>query len=211
MIIVYGYIFYYIAALLGISVGYHRYFSHRSFNASPTLEYVMLFFGMLCGGRSPLTWAAVHRMHHSTSDTPDDPHSPVYLGVWRVIFSRWHVGYIPKKYIADLIKNPRLVWFHRHGKWLHLAFAIMMALLGWQFFVIFVIMPFVLSYISYGLLNWVTHKNGKPADVPFMNMLAPGEGWHKVHHSRPRSHTLNKFDIAGWVIERFIDKSKQRS
>lgn len=211
MIFLYGYIFYYIAALLGISIGYHRYFSHRSFNTTPAAEYIMLFFGMICGGRSPLTWAAVHRMHHSTSDTPNDPHSPVYVGPWRVISSQWTVKYIPRKYIADLIRNPRLRFFHRYGRYIHIGVALFVLLaFGWKIFLAIIVMPFLLAWFGFGFLNYITHRNGEPEDLPIMNLIAPGEGWHKYHHEHPRAHSLNRFDIAGWTIETFFDKTKHR-
>lgn len=211
MTFLYGYLFYYFAALIGISVGYHRYFTHRTFTTTPILENIMLFFGLICGGRSALTWAAVHRMHHAKSDTEEDPHSPIYVGVWRVLTSRWHVEYIPKKYIVDLIKNPRIVFFHRYGKYIHIVYAGTMMLGGLNLFLIFVVMPFMLSWIGFGLLNWIAHKDGKPIDIPVMNILAPGEGWHKYHHEHPRKHSLNKYDIAGWTIERFFAKPKSSS
>jgi len=172
-----GYVFYYLVVMIGISIGYHRYFSHRAFETTPAMEYLMLFCGMLCGGRSPLTWAAVHRMHHATSDTENDPHSPKYVGAWRVITSQWSIKHIPRKYIADLVKNTRLQFFHRYGRYIHFFFALnVVALLGWQAFFIVVVIPFALAYIGFGLLNYMAHRNGEPADVPLMNLLAPGEG-----------------------------------
>ena len=114
MILFYGYLFYYAAALIGISIGYHRYFTHKTFQTNTAIEHVMLFFGAVCGGRSALTWAAVHRMHHAGSDTTEDPHSPVYVGKLKVLTSRWHVDYIPRKYISDLMKNPRVVFWHMY-------------------------------------------------------------------------------------------------
>lgn len=211
MILLYGYLFYYFAALLGISIGYHRYFTHSSFKTTILLEYVMLFFGLICGGRSALTWAAVHRMHHAKSDTAEDPHSPVYVGVWRVITSRWHVDRIPKKYVITLIKNPRIVFFHRYGKYIHLLYAVLILSISNAAFIIFVVMPYVLSWINFGLLNWITHRNGAPVDVPFMSLLAPGEGWHKYHHTHPMAYKLNKYDIAGWLIETVFIRSKSGS
>jgi stearoyl-CoA desaturase (delta-9 desaturase) len=208
MFLIYGYLFYYLAALIGISIGYHRYFSHRTFITSPFLEIVMLFFGQICGGRSPITWAAVHRLHHSTSDTEKDPHSPKYIGALNVLLSKWKVNYIPRKYIKDMLKNHRLVWWHKYGKFVHIVFAIIMFLIGFEYFVVFVVCPFIFSYIGFGLLNWLSHKDGNPIDLPLLNFIAPGEGWHKYHHEHPRSHKLNKFDIAGWLIERIFDKSK---
>lgn len=206
MTLLYGYLFYYIAALIGISIGYHRYFTHRSFETSVLLEHVMLFFGLICGGRSALTWAAVHRMHHAKSDTDKDPHSPIYVGKIKVLLSRWKVDYIPRKYITDLMKNPRVVFYHRYGKYIHLTYSIAMLLIGIEYFVIFVVFPYVLSWIGFGLLNWVAHKNGEPADVPIMNFIAPGEGWHKYHHEHPRAYSLNKYDMAGWIIKKIFAK-----
>lgn len=206
--LIYGYFFYYISALIGISMGYHRYFTHGSFKTNSLFECVMLIFGLICGGRSALTWAAVHRMHHANADTEEDPHSPIYVGIWRVITSRWYVNRIPKKYVVPLLKNPRVVFFHRYGKYIHMSYAAIVLMFGINAFVIFVIMPYVLAWVNFGLLNWIAHKDGVPADVPFMNLLAPGEGWHKYHHDHPRAYKLNKYDIAGWLIERIFIKSK---
>jgi stearoyl-CoA desaturase (delta-9 desaturase) len=211
MTLLYGYVFYYIAALIGISIGYHRYFTHRSFKTSPVIEKIMLFLGLVCGGRSALTWAAVHRMHHAKSDTINDPHSPVYVGAWRVITSRWRVERIPKKYIVDLLRNPRVVFYHKYGKYIHLVYAFVMLLGGADLFVIFVLVPYVLAWLGFGLLNWAAHKDGNPTDVPIMNLLAPGEGWHKQHHNKPMATRLHKYDIAGWTIEKFFATTKSSS
>jgi stearoyl-CoA desaturase (delta-9 desaturase) len=208
MTLLYGYLFYYFSALIGISIGYHRYFTHRSFDTSVVAEYIMLFFGLICGGRSALTWAAVHRMHHSKSDTEKDPHSPVYVGKLKVLLSRWKVEYIPRKHIADLLRNPRIVFFHRYGKYIHFTYAAVVLLFGLNAFLIFVMAPYVIAWAGFGLLNYVAHRNGMPNDVPIMNLIAPGEGWHKYHHDHPRAHKLNKYDIAGWTIERFFAKPK---
>jgi stearoyl-CoA desaturase (delta-9 desaturase) len=75
MIFLYGYIAYWILALVGITFGYHRYFSHKSFTVNWLVEIILLYIGLLCGGRSALTWAGVHRMHHAYADTDKDPHS----------------------------------------------------------------------------------------------------------------------------------------
>lgn len=208
MNLIFGFLFYYIAALVGISIGYHRYFTHRTFVTTPYAEVLMLFLGLICGGRSALTWAAVHRMHHSKSDTEEDPHSPMYKGAWNVIISKWRVERIPKKYIADLLRNPRIVFFHRYGKYIHITYAIILLLLGINWFMIFVVMPFVLAWLGFGLLNYFAHKNGEPANVPLLNFIAPGEGWHKNHHKTPRAVRLHTYDIAGWTIERFFIKTK---
>lgn len=204
MILLYGYIFYYISALIGISIGYHRYFTHNSFKASQYAEVVFLLFGLICGGRSALTWSAVHRYHHSTSDTETDPHSPIYQGKWKVILSQWNVKYIPKKYLVPLLKNPRLLFFHKYGMYIYLSYGALLLFAGFNMFLIFFLSPLVLSWFSFGLLNYLAHKDGEPRDVPIMNLLAPGEGWHKTHHDYPSRYKLNNYDPAGWIIEKIF-------
>ena len=76
MIVLYGYMIYWLMAAIGITYGYHRYFAHGDYKTSPLAEIVLLYFGLLCGGRSALTWAGVHRIHHAYADTDKDPHSP---------------------------------------------------------------------------------------------------------------------------------------
>ena len=69
MIVGYGYMIYWVLAAIGITYGYHRYFAHRQFETNAIMEIVFLYIGLLCGGRSALTWSAVHRMHHAHADT----------------------------------------------------------------------------------------------------------------------------------------------
>jgi fatty-acid desaturase len=200
MIFVFGYLFYYISALIGISIGYHRYFTHNSFKTNKFFEIIFLFFGLVCGGRSALIWCAVHRYHHAHSDEKKDPHSPIHQGALKVIFSHWKVNYIPKKYIVSLMKNVRLRFFHKFGTYMYVLYGVITFLLGPNFFIIFFLSPLILSWLSFGLLNYFAHKSGSAADVPLMNILAPGEGWHKVHHDHPNRYSLSKWDPAGYVI-----------
>lgn len=61
---------------IGVSVGFHRHFSHRSFSAHPSLRYLMAVAGSMAAQGSPVYWVALHRMHHTYSDISGDPHSP---------------------------------------------------------------------------------------------------------------------------------------
>lgn len=196
-----GYISYYIIALFGISIGYHRYFSHNTFQTNKYTEVAMLFAGLICGGRSLLTWASVHRMHHAHSDTELDPHSPKFINNFKVIFSLWKVKVIPRKYIKDLMRNPRVIFFHRYGKWILCAIHIIMAIYSVKVWLILLVIPYFLAWINFGLLNYFAHKSGEPVNNPWLNLIAPGEGWHKVHHTSPRSYKLSQYDPSGVIIE----------
>jgi stearoyl-CoA desaturase (delta-9 desaturase) len=210
MILLFGFIFYFVAATIGISAGYHRYFTHKSFKTNPFIEIIMLFFGLLCGGRSAITWCGVHRMHHAESDTEKDPHSPKFKGIFKVLFSLWKVKYIPPRYLKDLIKNPRVVWFHKYGKILHIFYSILLLVIGIQSFIIFAFIPFIFSWIFYGILNYATHRHSEPVDIPYLSIVAPGEGWHRQHHLYPGSQQLNKFDHVGWIIKNILANDTKR-
>ena len=177
-----SYVIYMTLALIGITRGYHRYFSHKEFTTTPTIEILMLYCGLLCGVRSPLTWAGVHRMHHAYSDTPKDPHSPKHIGKWRVFLSMYRIKTIPRKFIKDLLKNPRVMFFHKHGKTIWCAnFLITYFIFGsvaiWIHFLIV-----AYSYIGYGVLNTFGHDLKGPVNRLWINAIAPFEGQHKNHH-----------------------------
>lgn len=64
---------------IGISVGYHRYFTHRAFKAKPMVGVLLTVLGSMAGQGALLSWVAMHRRHHELSDQPGDPHSPNLL------------------------------------------------------------------------------------------------------------------------------------
>lgn len=186
MIALYGYMIYWAAAAIGISYGYHRHFAHGIYKASPLVETIMLYFGLLCGGRSALTWAGVHRIHHAHADTDRDPHSPRNHAWYIVLFSLWKVKHIPKGYMADLIKNPRLMFFHKYGR--HILFTHWLVtglLFGVNAFVVNS-MLFTLSYIGFGILNLYGHDRNGPVNRLLINLIAPFEGNHRDHHEHKR-------------------------
>ena len=67
----------YLVTMVGIEIGYHRLLAHRSFEVVRPLRALFLIAGSMAGQGSALLWSAVHRVHHATTDTPEDPHSPV--------------------------------------------------------------------------------------------------------------------------------------
>jgi len=107
----------YLVRMFGVTAGYHRYFSHRSFKTSRVFQFVLGFLAQSSAQRGILWWAAKHRHHHRHSDTELDVHSPRMRG-----FVYSHVGWIftPQHgetdvdAIPDLTKYPELVWLDRH-------------------------------------------------------------------------------------------------
>ncbi len=102
---------------VGVSVGLHRHFSHRAFEARPALRAVLGVCGAMAAQGPAVYWVSLHRMHHAASDQPGDPHSP-RTSAWPGA-SRWqaawrgHVGWVlrhdvpkPTRYARELISDP---------------------------------------------------------------------------------------------------------
>lgn len=82
-------IVWYVFIALGVSLGTHRLISHNSFQSNSVLKYLLVYAGTPAG--PPIQWALNHRIHHKTTDTADDPHSPYFGGFWHA-----HCGwYLP--------------------------------------------------------------------------------------------------------------------
>jgi stearoyl-CoA desaturase (delta-9 desaturase) len=109
----------YAASGLGVTVGFHRLFTHRSFKTSAAVRGVFAVLGSTAIEGPVISWVADHRKHHAFSDQPGDPHSPhVDHGVgWRGALrglAHAHVGWLfvhtqrgnRKRYAPDLLRDP---------------------------------------------------------------------------------------------------------
>ena len=110
----------YVATCLGITVGFHRLLTHRSFQTYPAVRYALAVLGTLAVEGSVIKWVADHRKHHAFTDQQGDPHSPHEAGpgVSGALSGLWHahVGWLfnsvgqadRRRYAADLLKDPGL-------------------------------------------------------------------------------------------------------
>ena len=100
----------YLLRMFFITAFYHRYFSHRSYEVSRPVQFLMAVAGCTAGQRGPLWWAGHHRVHHSTSDSESDPHSPTN-GFWNshtLWFLRRGNFPIPEERVKDWMRFPEL-------------------------------------------------------------------------------------------------------
>jgi stearoyl-CoA desaturase (delta-9 desaturase) len=117
----------YVVTALGITVGYHRLLTHRSFATSKALEYAFAAVGTMAVQGPVIGWVADHRKHHAHTDREGDPHSPHVghgRGVVGVLRGLWHahVGWLLesqgraewKRYAPDLWEDPGMRWLSRH-------------------------------------------------------------------------------------------------
>src|SRR5207248_2124785 len=96
----------YVLTVLGVTVGYHRLFTHKAFETNRVVQFILAALGSMAVQGPLLNWVALHRRHHQHSDEHEDPHSPHHQGAGLFGFLRglWHahMGWFFKPYSADL-------------------------------------------------------------------------------------------------------------
>jgi stearoyl-CoA desaturase (delta-9 desaturase) len=184
--------------ILSVTVGYHRYFSHRAFRTGRVMQFVLAFCAQASVQKGVLWWAAHHRYHHRHSDQTDDLHSPKD-GIW------WsYAGWIfhdstratDVEQVRDLAKYPELRvldrWWFAPG----IALAIVCyAVAGWSGLVVGFVWATILSHHATFANNCFAHIFGtqpyETGDESRNNWLLAaivlGEGWHNNHHRHPGS------------------------
>ena len=187
----------YVIRMFGITAGFHRYFSHRSFKTSRVFQFFLAFLGQSSAQRGVLWWASTHRHHHKHSDTEQDVHSPVQHGFWYShvlwVFSK-QVRTADYSLIKDFQKYPELVWLE---KWEHLPpfllAVLVWAVAGWSGLVVGFFVSTVLLFHGTFTINSLSHVIGKQPYVTgdssrnnlFLAIITLGEGWHNNHHHFP--------------------------
>ncbi|GIV96879.1 MAG: stearoyl-CoA 9-desaturase [Herpetosiphonaceae bacterium] len=200
----------YVATGFGITVGYHRMLTHRSFEAHPVIRFVLLALGSMAVQGPAMIWAATHIKHHANTDTEEDPHSPMEG------FFHAHVGWILSfRDVSDLehygtwLRKDRLVVFMSRTMivWVALGYVIPYLLGGWSG-VLWggLVRTFLNNHVTWSV-NSVCHTFGsRMFNTPdrstnnwLVGLLAMGEGWHNNHHAFPRSafHGLRWWQIDG--------------
>jgi stearoyl-CoA desaturase (delta-9 desaturase) len=184
----------YSVRMFGVTAGYHRYFSHRSYRMGRLGQFLMAFLAQTSGQKGVLWWAAQHRDHHRHSDEEQDIHSPKRSGFWWShtgwILSNEHDAYETKK-VADLAKFPELKWLDRHHWVPTVVFAAFILWMGGvATFIWGYVVSTVLLYHCTFAINSLAHLFGtRRFDTPdhsrnnwLLALITFGEGWHNNHH-----------------------------
>jgi stearoyl-CoA desaturase (delta-9 desaturase) len=206
----------YLLSAVGVTIGYHRLFTHRSFECGPVLRATLAVFGSMAMEGPVLWWVAIHRRHHQHSDDDLDPHSPHLHGegFFGLLKGLWHshVGWLfrpqpsdLRRYVGDLRRDRVVVAVSRLFPVCVLVGLLLPAIAGglltmswWGALLGFVwgglVRVFVVHHITWSI-NSVCHFWGsqpfKGDDESRNNVvfgvLAMGEGWHNNHHAFPTS------------------------
>lgn len=205
-----GYVLGYLITLIGISIGYHRYFTHRAFKTTKFFEWTFVITGSLAFLGPVVGWSGIHRLHHANSDTEHDPHSPRngFLKSWLHIFANKNV---PIRYVSDLLRNPILKLQHQqYFLVIAIYFILMYTLLGIDA-IYLVSFPAVYLYHITGMVNSLHHlgpdkkyrMKNTSLDLPLFNILTAGESYHAYHHHKASSPIFGKYDPAKLVLPIF--------
>jgi len=208
----------------GISIGFHRLLSHRSFETTKFGMKAMSLLGCLATGGSPVSWVGAHRLHHTFPDKTGDPHSWKVSGKFNVYFHFWPTFAIRRKHIRDLLKDPYQKFLHRNYFLIIFSYAGFLYLISPIAGIFAYSIPAVFAFHAFGLINTFGHGHGyRNFDVNDLstnswvaNLLTWGEGWHNNHHRYPSYYRIglkpNEVDISAWVIEHipFVVKNRNR-
>jgi stearoyl-CoA desaturase (Delta-9 desaturase) len=207
----------YVITCLGVTLGYHRMFTHRAFESSRAFRAIIAACGSMAVEGSVITWVADHRKHHAFTDREGDPHSPHLHGpgFFGAVTGLWHahVGWLfetvgtadRERFAPDLVKDRVIrVMDKLFFVWAALGFVIPFALgwaigggigtaltaLLWGGFV----RVFSLHHVTWSI-NSVCHFFGRKRfdiedesrNVFWLAPLSMGEAWHHNHHAFPTS------------------------
>ena len=206
----------YLLSAIGITVGYHRLFTHKSFETYRPVKLVLALLGSMAVEGPLLKWVAIHRRHHQHSDSEDDPHSPHGHGdgVWGTLKGLWwaHVGWIFEpdvpglyRYVADLYPDKLLrrisVLFPLWVAVSLLIPTVLGGLITWSWtgaFLGFIwgglARVFLVHHVTWSI-NSVCHLWGtrpfrshdESRNNAIFGVIGLGEGWHNNHHAFPTS------------------------
>jgi stearoyl-CoA desaturase (Delta-9 desaturase) len=198
----------------GVTIGYHRFFTHGSFKAKRPLKIAMAIAGSMAVQGPPIIWVADHRRHHAFSDKEGDPHSPWLFGTGPVAIAKgfWHahMGWLfdrditnKERFAPDLMADKDIVRVN-NTFWLWTTLSLLMpAVLGglitWSwwgaltaFFWAGLVRVAILHHVTWST-NSICHMIGdrpfvsrdKAANVWPLAILSFGESWHNLHHADP--------------------------
>ena len=199
---------------LGVTVGFHRHFTHKSFKATRPLKVALAVTGSLAFQGSIVSWVADHRRHHAFSDKEGDPHSPWLFGTGPLALVRgfWHahMGWLfdrdktnARRFAPDLLADRDVAAVDRQFVLLTVVSLGVPALLGgllswswWGALTAFLwgglVRVGLLHHVTWSI-NSICHMAGRrpfgtrdrSANVWWLAVLSFGESWHNLHHADP--------------------------
>ena len=201
---------------LGITVGYHRLFTHKSLKVIRPTKFVLHALGLIAGQGGAISWAALHRQHHKYSDKEGDPHSPNLNGEGFINVSQGiahsHFTWMRKHrypnvlhYVPDLIMDRDMIFMDRHYNKIFFVGLIFPGLISYLFvstpaaFLSGILVGGLVRVVLTGNTIWAINSflhrfgtrpfdtNDKSRNLALISPISFGEAWHNNHHAFPGS------------------------
>jgi stearoyl-CoA desaturase (Delta-9 desaturase) len=207
--------FFYLLTGFGVTVGFHRCFTHRSFTARPALRVALAVAASMSFQGDVISWVATHRRHHAFTDRPGDPHSPYRYGTGPAGLLRGvlhaHAGWLfrndptsQQRYAPDLLADPAMRWVSRAFLALCAASLALPFGLGWVIggargallgmLWAGLVRIFLLQHVTWSVNSlchvlgnrpFATRPHDRATNLWPLAVLSLGESWHNMHHSDP--------------------------
>ncbi|HYP67344.1 MAG TPA: fatty acid desaturase [Thiobacillaceae bacterium] len=211
--------------IAAVTIFLHRHQAHRALALHPVISHLFRFWLWLTTGMVTKQWVAIHRKHHATTDTAEDPHSPQIYGIWKVLFEGVELYRIESRNAATIEKYGRATpedWIERklYAKHSTLGVGIMLIIdlvvFGPVGLTIWAVQMLWIPFFAAGVINGIGHywgyRNFAPSDasrniVPW-GLLIGGEELHNNHHAYVSSARFSsrwwELDV-GWTYIRILE------
>ena len=183
---------FYCYSIFGVSMMLHRFYSHKSFKLHPVIKWFFTIFAVLSCRGSPIGWVYIHRLHHATSDTEKDPHSPhfdtfKFVGFKPVYDDTKQINY----FIVKELLTPAHINIDKYYMLLILTYIVLLGIINVNLIFYMWALPVFLVSVSQIAFNYFAHmyghRNFETKDRSTNNIyLWPfilGDAWHNNHHA----------------------------
>jgi stearoyl-CoA desaturase (delta-9 desaturase) len=199
---------YFLNGCLGMIMGYHRLITHRNFKCPLWFEKFITICATIGLTGPAIDWVAIHKAHHRYADTEKDPHSPDYLGRFRVHFLTMYTK-VETKFAGSLLKNQFYRFQRKYYFLINAIYAIVLYLLD-PFAIVYAWLFPAAMVIGFGTaILSLSHRDKSAHNDFWLAMLTWGEAFHEEHHSDPSRARLHKWDITGIIIETFFEVERR--
>ena len=198
----------------------HRLLTHRSFNTYHWLEIILSYISVISTVGPTISWVALHRQHHVTSDRNGDPHSPYIdnkfslkqsIKVW--FGYDWDIPNIPVAYVKDLMRSSTHKFIFNNYFKIIAVFSFFIILIDPVLWLFVYVVPASMTVHLIGVVNVLGHGHGyrtyetkdRSTNSWIANIVSLGDGWHNNHHGSPSKwHSGEKWwewDLMGRIIQ----------
>lgn len=198
----------------------HRLLTHRSFKTYPWLEKTLSYISVISTIGPSISWVALHRQHHATSDKISDPHSPNIAGKFNFLQAikvwlgyGWKIPNIPITYVKDLMRDPTQKFIFNNYFKIIFVFSLVLISINPVLWLFVYVVPASMTVHLIGVVNVLGHSHGyRNHDTPdqstnswIANIISLGDGWHNNHHANGNSITTQEkwweWDLMAQIIK----------